>query len=144
MRTIRAEIFCMIPGRPGPRRCTKFHFSAINRRCQRSRVSRETIVQFQQGLASDCLRFPREQHSFCVGEPNALAAQPIFEQSILGLKEFDDDQLLAVNPARQDHQQKREGRWHGTHAISLSHASAELLDTTRSAKRTPNTASLPK
>jgi hypothetical protein len=44
MRTIRAEIFYMIPGRPGPRRCAKFHFSAISRRCQRSRVSGETIV----------------------------------------------------------------------------------------------------
>ena len=61
---------------------------------------------------------------------DTLAAQPIFEQPILGLKEFDDDQLVAMNPTAQDHQQKREGRWHGTHVISLSHASAELLDTT--------------
>jgi hypothetical protein len=38
--------------------------------------------------------------------------------------------LAAMNPAAHDHQQKRQGRWHGTHAISLSHPSAELLDTT--------------
>jgi hypothetical protein len=34
----------MIPGRLGPRRCTKLHFAAISRRCQRSRVSGETTV----------------------------------------------------------------------------------------------------
>src|SRR5437870_10032004 len=85
-------------------------------------------VQFEQGLASDCLRFPRQQRSLCIGEPDTLAAQPVFEQSILGLKEFNDDQLVAMNPTRQDH---------GTHATSLSHASAELLDTTRSANPAP-------
>src|SRR5207245_11235669 len=89
-------------------------------------------VQFEQGLASDCLRFPRQQRSLCIGEPDTLAAQPVFEQPILGLKEFDDDQLVAMNPTTQHHQQKRENWWHGTHAISLSHASAELLDTTAS------------
>jgi len=121
MRTIRAEIFRMIPGRPGPRRCTKFHFSAINRRCQRSRVSGETTgLQFQQRLASHCLRFPREQRSLSVGEPDTLSAQPIFEEPVLGLKEFDDDQLMAMNPTTRDRQQKREQRWHGTHIPSLS------------------------
>ena len=34
----------MIPGRPGPRRCMKFHFCATNRRCHRISVSGETIV----------------------------------------------------------------------------------------------------
>src|SRR2546421_8448924 len=37
---------------------------------------------------------------------------------------------MAMNPTSRDHQQKREQRRHGTHATSLSHASAELLDTT--------------
>jgi hypothetical protein len=81
-------------------------------------------------LTSHCLGFPREQSSLGVGEPDTLAAQPVFEQPVLGLKEFDDDQLMAMNPTSRDHQQKREQRRHGTHDTSLSHASAELLDTT--------------
>ena len=44
MRTMSSAISRMIPGRPGPRRCAKFHFSATSRRCQRSSVSGETIV----------------------------------------------------------------------------------------------------
>jgi hypothetical protein len=40
--------------------------------------------------------------------------------------------LVAMGPTSRGHQQKREGRWHGTLAISLSHAPAELLDTTAS------------
>jgi NAD(P)-dependent dehydrogenase (short-subunit alcohol dehydrogenase family) len=35
-----------------------------------------------------------------------------------------------MNPTTQDHQQKRESWWHGTHTTSLSHTSAELLNTT--------------
>jgi hypothetical protein len=93
-------------------------------------IWRNDRVQFEQRLASHCLGFPRQQRSLCVGEPDPLAAQPVFEQPILGLKEFDDDQLVAMNPTTQNHQQKRESWWHGAHATSLSHTSAELLDTT--------------
>ena len=73
-------------------------------------IGRNDRLQFQQSLASHCLRFPREQRSLSVGEPDTLAAQPLFEQAILGLKEFDDDQLVAMNPTSRDHQQKREQR----------------------------------
>ncbi len=44
MRTISSAISRMMPGRPGPRRCAKFHFPATNCRCQRIRVSGETRV----------------------------------------------------------------------------------------------------
>ena len=37
---------------------------------------------------------------------------------------------MPMDPARGNYQQKRESWWHRIHAISLSHASAELLDTT--------------
>ena len=48
-------------------------------------IGRNDRVQFEQGLAADCLGFPREQCSLGVGEPDTLAAQPISEQPILGL-----------------------------------------------------------
>jgi hypothetical protein len=35
------------------------------------------------------------------------------------LKEFDDDQLMAMNPARGDHQQKGQQWWHRAHAVIL-------------------------
>jgi hypothetical protein len=107
MRTIRAEIFCMIPGRPGPRRCTKFHFSAIHRPvpAQQS-IGRNDRLQLQQGLASHYLGLSREQRSLSVGEPDSPSAQPILKQSVLSLKELDDDQLMAMNPTSGDHQQE--------------------------------------
>jgi hypothetical protein len=45
-----------------------------------------------------------QQRPLHVGESDPLTAQPI-EQSILGLKEFDDP-LVAMNPTSRDHQQK--------------------------------------
>jgi len=41
-----------------------------------------------------------------VGEADAPSAQPLLEKSILSLKEFDDDQLMAMNPTSGNHQQK--------------------------------------
>jgi hypothetical protein len=46
-----------------------------------------------------------EERPLHVGESDPLTAQPI-EQSILGLKEFDDDPLVAMNPTSRDHQQE--------------------------------------
>ena len=54
------------------------------------------------------------------------------EQSIFGLQVFDDDQLLPMNPAGHDHQEKCEQRRHGTHAESLTQLSADYLDSTGS------------
>jgi hypothetical protein len=45
----------------------------------------------------------REKRGFRVGKPDSPSAQPLFEQPILGLQEFDDDQLLPMDPARHDH-----------------------------------------
>ena len=70
----------MIPGRPGPRRCTKFHFSAISPSVPtQQRIRRNDRLQFEQSLASHCLGFPRQQRSLGVGEPDTLSAQPVFE-----------------------------------------------------------------
>ncbi len=60
----------------------------------------------------------------------AVSFMPILQQPILDLEEFDDDRLVSMNPTSRDHRQKRQQRWHRTHCPSLSHAPAELLDTT--------------
>jgi hypothetical protein len=49
---------------------------------------------------------------------------------MLGLKEFDDDQLAPVKPPRHHHQEKRQQWRHGSHAESLPQATFRLLDTT--------------
>jgi len=45
------------------------------------------------------------ESSFC-GRQDAPSAQPVLEKSILSLKEFDDDQLMAMNPTNGHHQQE--------------------------------------
>ena len=99
----------MMPGRPGPRRWAKFHFCATKRRCHRNRVSGETIgVEFEQSFAPYRLGLARQKSTLSVGEPDSLSSQPFFEQAVLGLEKFDDDQLMSMNPARGNHQQKRQ------------------------------------
>jgi hypothetical protein len=41
-----------------------------------------------------------------VGKADAPPSEPVPEQPVLSLKEFDDDQLVAMNSASSDHQQK--------------------------------------
>jgi hypothetical protein len=109
MRMINAEISRMIPGRPGPRLWLKFHFCATNRRCHRNSVSGHTIVSsFIKALRPDGLRLPPQKCSLCIGEPNALPTQSLLQELVLGLQKFDDDQLMAMHPARHDHEQKRQ------------------------------------
>ena len=110
----------MMPGRPGPRRWVKFHFWATKRRCHRIRVSGETIgVEFQQGFSPYCLGLARQKSTLSIGEPDSLSLQPLLEQAILGLEEFDDEQLMPMDPARHHHQEKRQQRGHRTHANIL-------------------------
>jgi hypothetical protein len=63
------------------------------------RGRRHDRVQFPQCLAPDCLRFPRKERSLGVGETNALAAQLLLQEAILGLEEFNDNELVAMDPA---------------------------------------------
>ena len=62
------------------------------------------VIEFQQRFSPDCLRLPCEKHPLGIGEPEPPAAEPLFGQLILGLKELNDDQLLSMNPAGHDHQ----------------------------------------
>src|ERR1700674_4407279 len=98
----------MMPGRPGPRRWVKFHFCATKRRCHRNRVSGDYGVEFEQGFAPYRLGLARQKRTLSVGEPDSLSSQPFFEQAVLGLEKLDDEQLTPMDPARHNHQQKRQ------------------------------------
>ena len=73
---------------------------------QRSR--RDDGIELEQSLSPYGLGLARQQSPLSVGEADAPSAQAILEQSVLGLKELDDDQLMAMNPSRDHHKQKRE------------------------------------
>ena len=49
-------------------------------------------------LAADSLSLPGEKRPFCISEPDSFAAESFLQQTILGLKELDDDQLLPMAP----------------------------------------------
>ena len=61
-------------------------------------------------LRPNSLGLSRQQRPLGVRKPDALSTQPLFKELILGLEELDDDQLMAIDPAGRDHQQKREQR----------------------------------
>jgi len=82
-------------------------------------IRRDDGVELDQRLSSYSLGLARQQSPLSIGKTDAPSAQPVLEQSVLGLKEFDDDQLMTMNPASGDHQQKRKQRWHRAHAVIL-------------------------
>ena len=71
------------------------------------RIRRDNGVELEQSLSPYGLGLARQKSPLSVGEADAPSSQPLLEQSVLSLKEFDDDQLMAMNPASGDHQQKR-------------------------------------
>ena len=60
------------------------------------------------------LRLSRQQRPLGIGKSDSPSAQSLFEQPILSLEKFDDDQPMSIDTARYDHQQKRQQRRHGT------------------------------
>jgi len=50
-------------------------------------------------FSPDRLCLARQQRPLSVAEADSPTTQPIFEQAVLCLKEFDDDQLMAMNSA---------------------------------------------
>src|SRR6185436_17988492 len=70
-------------------------------------------------LSAHGFSLPRQESAFSVGEPDASSAQAILEQPVLSLQEFDNDQLMAMNPASGDHQQKGQQQRHRAHAVIL-------------------------
>ena len=71
-------------------------------------IRKDYGVEFKQGLAPYRLGLERQKSTLSVGEPDSLFSQPFFEQAVPGLKKLDDKQLMPVDPARHDHQQKRQ------------------------------------
>jgi hypothetical protein len=72
------------------------------------RIRAHYRVEFHQSLAPDGLGLPPQKSAFCISESNALPTQPLLQELVLGLQKFDDDQLMAMHPARYDHEQKRQ------------------------------------
>ena len=82
-------------------------------------VRRDDGVELKQGLSAYSSSLPRQEGTLGVGEADAPSSEPVLEQSVLGLQEFDDDQLMTMNPASGDHQQKRQERWYRAHPVTL-------------------------
>jgi hypothetical protein len=49
------------------------------------------------------LRLARQKSTLSIGESDSPSAQPLLEQSIFCREELNDDQLMAMNPARHHH-----------------------------------------
>ena len=65
-------------------------------------------VEFKQGFAPYRLGLARQKSTLSVCEPDSLSSQPFFEQAVLGLERLDDEQLMSMDPARHNYQQKRQ------------------------------------
>ena len=72
----------------------------------------------------------RQERPFGIGEPDTPTAQQLLQHSVLGLEEFSNDELAAMDPSRDSHQQECERLGRGTLARSLLRTSYELLDDT--------------
>ena len=70
------------------------------------RIRSDERVQLEQRFASDRLGFSRQQRSFGVAKSNTLSVQPLLKELILCLEEFDDDELVTIDPTGRDHEQK--------------------------------------
>jgi len=92
----------------------KTHFWATRRRCQRIKgIWRHERIEFQQRFTSRRLRVPRKQRPLSIREAYTLASQALLEQPNLGLELLNENELTAMDPTRDDHQQEWEQRRHG-------------------------------
>jgi len=69
-------------------------------------IWRNKTIELQQRFTPHRLRLPRKQRPLSIGEAYTLASQALLEQPILGLEELNENELTAMHPARDDHQQK--------------------------------------
>jgi hypothetical protein len=70
-------------------------------------IRRHDGVELKQALSAHGFRLTRQESALGIGEADAPSSEPVLKQSVLSLKEFDNDQLMTMNPASGDHQQKR-------------------------------------
>ena len=59
-------------------------------------IRRDDGVEFEQRLPPYGFGLAREKRAVRVSEPASPSAQPLFEQPVLGLQEFDDDELMPM------------------------------------------------
>lgn len=78
-----------------------------------------------------CRVAPDKQRTLCIRGPDAIPPEPRLQHLVLGLKELDDDELSAMDPARPNHQQEREKWRRRTHDASLLQTSFESSWTRR-------------
>ena len=62
-------------------------------------IVRDRQLLAEKRFAPERFRLPCEEGTLSVGEANAFAAQFIFQQAILRLKKFNDNELITMNPA---------------------------------------------
>jgi hypothetical protein len=74
------------------------------------RIRRDNGIELEQGLSTRGFGLPGQKGALCICEADAPSSEPVLEQSVLCLKEFDDDQLMTMNLSCGDHQQKRQQR----------------------------------
>jgi len=70
------------------------------------RIRRDDGVELEQSPSSYRFGLARQKSPLSVGKADAPSPQPCFKQSVLCLKELDDDELMAMNPTGSDNQQK--------------------------------------
>jgi hypothetical protein len=71
-------------------------------------IGRNDAVEFEQGFAPYRLGLACQKRTLSVCEPDSLSSQPFLEQAVLGLEKLDDEQLMPMDPARHNYQQKRQ------------------------------------
>jgi hypothetical protein len=129
----------MVPGRPGRRRSAKFHFCATKHRCPATGYPERLGIECEQGFSPYHLGLARQKstRTRSVGEPDSLAWQLLFEQAVLGLGKFDDEQLMPMDPPRDNHQQKRQQHSNGAPEPTTATRRSNLWTACASSRDTP-------
>jgi hypothetical protein len=78
--------------------------------CQRRSVSGVTsVATSRKDLAAETVTVHRESTPLGIGQPKASPGQLLFEDAVLFTQVRDDLKLVAIDPARQGHEQNPEG-----------------------------------
>jgi hypothetical protein len=62
-------------------------------------IGRHQCIESQQRFSPDRLCFASQERTLAIGESDSLTAKPVPQHPVLGLKEFDDGQLMSMHPA---------------------------------------------
>jgi len=87
-----------------------------------NRVGGDDGSQFGHGLATQCLALDRQHPSVLISEQNPLAALLLHEGLDLGVLEFDDVLLAAVDPTGKNEEKQLPGLEDESHPDSVTNA----------------------